>query len=126
MIILIQIILTLSFSSAEENSVTQLKKAQSKLRTEIKKLIATPSCKQNSDCGVVEMGNSGGCGNPDTFWAHSLKKETAKKLKTLVQMERQVAYKIVQKTQSKDGDMIMGACGYKSPQVKCVNQLCHL
>ena len=126
MLILIQIFALLQFSLAEENALPQLKKAQTKLRGQIKVMIAKPTCMKSTDCAVAEMGNGGGCGNPNTFWAYSRGNKNVETIKKLVRMERQLAHKIVQKSKKKGEEMMMGTCGYKSPQVKCVENNCKI
>ena len=114
-----------SFTASSENSLENLKTAQTKLRGEIKEMIKNPTCSQKSDCAVLELGNDGLCGNPTDFWAYSKKTVDSAKLDKLRQMERTLAHKIQQSTK-KQGDMMMGACGFKTRIADCVEGLCKL
>ncbi|MCJ8278177.1 MAG: hypothetical protein MJK18_15155, partial [Bdellovibrionales bacterium] len=111
--------------ATEEYSVPKMEAAQKKVREQIRELIKSSSCQAAKDCGVLQMGNSGGCGNPDTFWAYNPQKVDKDKVTLLVKSERALAAKI-QREKSKGKDMMMGTCGFKSPQALCKNNLCQI
>lgn len=111
--------------SAMADNPNNLQKAQTKLRNEIKEFIKNPSCKTNDDCAVLELGNDGKCGNPTEFWPYSKTTVDEEKLDKLRLMERALAHKIQQATK-KEGDMMMGACGFKTRIAQCQEGLCKL